>query len=103
LAGVAAIPGAVPSSVKGTKMYSKIVDQYLLEENYLSNGVGPMVAVTLPKYQIITTNKKIKRLADIRGLKLRTSGGPIEVATNEIAASPVAMAAPENYTAIEPG
>ncbi|WP_200416045.1 TRAP transporter substrate-binding protein [Virgibacillus salexigens] len=103
LTEVAALPGAIPSSVKGTKMYWKLVDQYLLEESYLSNGVRPMFAVTLPKYQIITTNKKIKRLADIRGLKLRTSGGPIEVATNEIGASPVAMAAPEIYTAIERG
>jgi|SRR5690625_433343 len=103
LSEVATLPGAIPSSVEGSKIYWKLVKEFLLEEEYLRNGVRPMFAVTLPNYQIITTKKKITDLKDLKGLKLRTPGGPLEVAVNTIGASPVAMAAPEIFTAMERG
>lgn len=103
LSEVATLPGAIPSSVEGSQIYWQLVNDFLLEEEYLKNGVRPMFAVTLPNYQIITTNKKIEDLKDLRGLKLRTPGGPLEVSVNTIGASPVAMAAPEIFTAMERG
>lgn len=103
LSEVATLPDAIPSSVEGSQIYWKLVEDFLLEEEFLKNGVRPMFAVTLPKYQIITSKKKITDINDLKGLKLRTPGGPLEVSVNEIGASPVAMAAPEIYTAMERG
>ncbi|MBY7144509.1 TRAP transporter substrate-binding protein DctP [Virgibacillus sp. NKC19-3] len=103
LSEVATLPGAVPSSEEGSKIYWKLVEEFLLEEEYLKNGVRPMFAVTLPNYQILTTETKVTTIEDLKGLKLRTPSGPIEVGMNALGASPVAMAAPEMYTAIERG
>lgn len=103
LSEVATLPGAIPSSEAGSKIYWQLVDDFLLDEEYLKNGIRPMFAVTLPNYQIITTKKKITSKDDLKGLKLRTPGGPIEMSINALGSSPVSMAAPEIYTAMERG
>lgn len=103
LSEVATLPGAIPSSKEGSQIYWKLVNKFLLDEEYLKNGVRPMFAVTLPHYQIVTAKKKITGLEDLQGLKLRAPVGPLEIGIDALGASPVSMAAPEIFTAMERG
>lgn len=103
LSRVAELPSAFETSTQGSKAYWKLVNEVLLEEEFLKNGVRPMWAATLPQYQLVTTKKKIEHVDDFKGLKLRSSGGALDLTLNALGATPVSMPAPEVYTAMERG
>lgn len=102
LTDVGTLPGGFNTSVEGTQIFWNLVEDFLLEEEYLKNGVRPLWTVTLPAYQLLTRDKKIESLEDIKGLKLRVTG-TMELTMDDLGAVPVSMAAPEVYTALERG
>lgn len=102
LTDVGTLPGGFSTSKEGTKIFWKLTEEMLLEEEYLKNGVRPLWTVALPSYQLVTGNKKIESIEDIKGLKLRVTG-TMELSMQELGAAPVAMAAPEVFTALERG
>ncbi|WP_085990903.1 TRAP transporter substrate-binding protein DctP [Oceanobacillus senegalensis] len=100
LTEVATLPGAYSTSVEGSSIIWQLVKDYLLEEEYLKNDVRPLFAVALPQYQYVTAEKPINSLDDIKGTKARVTG-TMELAFDELGASPVFMPASEAYTALE--
>ena len=102
LTDVGSLPGGFSSSAEGTEIFWKLVDEFLLEEEYLKNGVRPLWTVALPSYQLVTGEKKIETIDDIKGLKLRATG-TMELTMDDLGAAPVSMAAPEVFTALERG
>lgn len=103
LSRVAELPGAFETAKQGSLAYWKLVNELLLEKEYLKNGVRPIWAVMLPQYQVLTRDKKIESMDDFKGLKIRTTGGALDLTINALGATPVSMPGPETYTALERG
>lgn len=102
LSEVATLPGAYNTAEEGSEIVWELIKDMLMEEEYLKNGVRPLYAVALPQYQLATAKKKITSLEDIKGLKARVTG-TMELAFDDLGASPVFMPATEAYTAMERG
>jgi len=102
LSDIGTLPGGFNSSVEGTKIFWQLMEDFLIEEEYLKNGVRPLWSVTLPPYQMVSRDKKIESIDDFKGMKLRVTG-TMELTMDELGATPVSLAAPETYTAIERG
>lgn len=101
LSGVMEIPGASPSSVAGVHAFWKLSQTTLLQPDYLANGVVPIFVYFLPPYEIYTTAKPVKNFADLKGLKLRSPGGPNDQAVRDLGATPVSMPIQEMYEALD--
>jgi len=102
LSEVATLPGAYNTAEEGSKIIWNLVQDFLMEEEYLKNGVRPLYAVAIPQYQLATAKSPITSLEDIKGKKVRVTG-TMELAFDELGASPVFMPATEAYTAMERG
>lgn len=102
LSEVATLPGAYNNAVEGSAIIWDLVKNYLIDEEYLTNGVRPLFAVSLPQYQLVTNSEPITSIDDIQGKKVRVTG-TMELAFDELGAVPVFMPATEAYTAMERG
>lgn len=102
LSEIATLPGAYDSSEEGSNVIWKLMKDYLMDEEYLPNGVRPLYAVALPQYQLATVKKPVTKIEDIKGMKTRVTG-TMELGFDELGSSPVFMPATEAYTAMERG
>ena len=105
LSAVAQLPEAFTSSCQGTLAYWEIAKPggILDEAEFKPNGVRLLMAMVLPPYQLVTAAKEITGLDSIRGLKIRASGGAMELVVSKIGGVPVQMAAPEVREALSRG
>lgn len=103
LSDVGSLPGSFTTAAHGTRAYWKVVQDELLEEEYLPNGVRPLWAAMNPPYNIATTKAQVKTIEDVRGLNLRASGGTLSRTIKAIGGNPVQIAAPEIYQALQRG
>jgi TRAP-type C4-dicarboxylate transport system substrate-binding protein len=96
LSSVAQLPGAFPTSCKGTLAYWKIAKgETMMKSEFGVNKVRPLFAIVLEPYQFYTTSKPVRGPQDVKGLKLRSTGGAMDIFARKIGAVPVRMAAPE--------
>jgi TRAP-type C4-dicarboxylate transport system substrate-binding protein len=65
--------------------------------------VHPLVFWTSPPRFIITTKKQVKTLEDLKGLKIRISGGPPTEQMKAFGAVPLLMPGTEIYQSLEKG
>lgn len=103
LSGVGELPGAYNTAVEATEAYWKVMEQIIIEKEYLPNNVRPMFSVLLPPYQIVTKDKQINKLEDFRGVQVRAGGGAQSLSVEALGGIPVSMSAAEVYTGIERG
>lgn len=103
LSDVGSLPGSFTTAAHGTRAYWQVVNDLLLEAEYLPNGVRPMWAAMNPPYNISTTKTKIDAVGDVHGLNLRASGGTLSRTIEAIQGNPVQIAAPEIYQALQRG
>jgi len=100
---VSELPGMARSSCHGTKAFMKLVRGGVLEQKEMApNGVVILLAAVLEPYQVFT-NKSIKSIADMNGLKLRTAGGAQATTIRSIGGVPINMSAPETYESLARG
>lgn len=103
LSGVAELPGTFATSCAGTAAYWPMArDGILAKEEFAPNGVRILFAVILPPYQILTKGK-LETLADLKGRKLRSGGGAMDLAVKQIGAVPVRIAGPDVFEALNRG
>ena len=62
-----------------------------------------LLAVSLPQYRIFTVKHPVKDVADVTGLKLRSTGGAQDLTLRALGAVPVRMAAPDAYESLSRG
>src|SRR6478752_1760165 len=68
------------------------------------NQLRPLVTIALPAYQIqLATSREVKTAKDLEGLKIRTTGGAMDLMMRSIGGVPVRMAAPEIYESLTRG
>ncbi|WP_246736177.1 TRAP transporter substrate-binding protein DctP [Enterovirga aerilata] len=100
----AMLPGSFETSCQGTMAYWKVAREgTIAAQDYAPNKIRLLVAVALPPYQILTVKNPVKTEQDIRGLKLRTTGGAQDLTVRTIGAVPVRMAAPDTYESLSRG
>src|SRR3954467_6396057 len=101
---VAMLPGAFAHSCQGTLTYWKLArDGVIAEQDYTGNNIRLLLVVTLPQYRIFTVKQPVKDVADVTGLKLRSTGGAQDLTLRAIGAVPVRMAAPDAYESLSRG
>ena len=101
---VAMLPGAFEHSCQGTLAYWKLARSGVIaEQDYASNNVRLLLAVSLPQYRIFTVKHPVKDAADVTGLKLRSTGGAQDLTLRALGAVPVRMAAPDAYESLSRG
>ncbi|MBX6378296.1 MAG: TRAP transporter substrate-binding protein DctP [Clostridia bacterium] len=102
LTGFITLPGAFQSSTQGTRVFLAMMKEEPIVGEYLKNGVRPLVPAMLPPYEVFS-KKPVRRPQDLKGLKVRTTGGSQEYAVKALGGVPVAIATPELYTALQRG
>ncbi len=101
---VAMLPGAFAHSCQGTLAYWKLAkDGVIAQQDYAGNNIRLLLAVSLPQYRIFTVKQPVKEVADVTGLKLRSTGGAQDLTLRAIGAVPVRMAAPDAYESLSRG
>jgi TRAP-type C4-dicarboxylate transport system substrate-binding protein len=101
---VAMLPGAFQHSCHGTLAYWKLARSGVIaDQDYAPNNIRLLLAVSLPQYRIFTVKHPVKDVADVTGLKLRSTGGAQDLTLRAIGAVPVRMAAPDAYESLSRG
>jgi len=104
MSAVAQLPGMFQSACEGSVAYWKIVKEGELgKAEFAENGVVPIFALVLPPYQIFSRSTPLESVASFSGLKLRTTGGAMDLMAGKLGAVSVRMAAPDVYEAISRG
>jgi TRAP-type C4-dicarboxylate transport system substrate-binding protein len=106
LTAVAELPGIFETECQGSLAFYKISHNggILEAKEFAPNGLRPLVTIALPAYQIqLATSRAIKSAKDLEGLKVRTTGGAMDLMMRSIGGVPVRMAAPEVYESLTRG
>jgi len=104
LSQVAELPGSFSTSCEGTMAYWKLAkDGILAQKEYAPNGVRVLFTYVFAPYQIYLASHELRTPADLKGLKLRSTGGPMDLMVEKLGAVPVRMSAPEVYESLSRG
>lgn len=96
------LPGALPmSNIAAVRVVNELYPDFYREE-YERIGVYLGQYSVTPGYDILTT-KPVKSLADLKGMKIRASGGKITETVKRLGAVPVTMTIADAYTAFQQG
>jgi TRAP-type C4-dicarboxylate transport system substrate-binding protein len=106
LTAVAELPGIFDTECQGSLAFYKISHNggILETKEFGPNQLRPLVTIALPAYQLqLSTSRDMKSAKDIEGLKVRTTGGAMDLMMRSIGGVPVRMAAPEIYESLTRG
>lgn len=105
LSAVGQLPEAFSTSCEGTMAYWEIAKPggALDEAEFAPNGVRLLMAMVLPPYNLLTSSREITGLESMKGLKIRSTGGALDLTVQKIGGVPVQMPAPEVREALSRG
>lgn len=103
LNGVSMLPGLGSSSVEIVEGYSKAMKTGTLADEYASRNVKPLFAMAYPPYQVISNGDRVNNIQDFGGKVFRSAGGAMNLALNELGASPAEISIGDTYIAMERG
>ena len=100
---VVTLPGLPQRTAeKGSETAWRLYERYpMLQREF--KDVKPLVLYTSPPRFIITTKKQVKTLEDMKGLKIRISGGPPTEQMKALKATPVLMTMADIYQSLDKG
>lgn len=75
----------------------------LTKVEYAPIGLHPLYTGSPPAYEVMTSHKQVKSLADMKGLRLKAAGGPEADALRALGAVPVQMNSVDVYQSVERG
>lgn len=105
LSAVGQLPEAFSTSCEGTLAYWEIARPggALDQAEFAPAGVRVLMAMVLPPYNLLTSKREITGLDSMKGLKIRSTGGALDLAVQKIGGIPVQMPAPEVREALSRG
>lgn len=106
LTAVGELPGVFDSECQGSLAFYKISHNggILETREFAPNQLHPLMTIALPAYQIeLGTSRTINSAKDLEGLKIRTTGGAMDLMMRSIKGIPVRMAAPDVYESLSRG
>ncbi|MCJ7783062.1 MAG: TRAP transporter substrate-binding protein, partial [Desulfobacterales bacterium] len=103
LADVITLPSLpIKTAEKGSEALWKLYERYPTLQNHFKD-VHVLMLWTSHPYILITTKKQVKTMEDIKGLKIRVTGGPPTEQMKALGAVPVLMPMPDTYLALDKG
>ncbi|MDD9707975.1 TRAP transporter substrate-binding protein DctP [Seohaeicola sp. SP36] len=105
LSAVGQLPEAFSTSCEGTMAFWGIAKPggALDQAEFAPNGVRLLMAMVLPPYNLLTSSREITGLESMKGLKIRSTGGALDLTVQKIGGVPVQMPAPEVREALSRG
>lgn len=104
LSDVAMLPGMFKDVCTGSKAYWTLATTGILASaEYKPNGIVPLFAAAMPPYQIVSTRHPIAALANLKGLKIRSSGGSSDLTIRALGAVPIKITGPETREGLDRG
>ena len=103
LADVISLP-ALPfkKAETGSEVLWKLYEKFpAIQKEFSENKV--ILLYTSEPYMLITTNKWVKTLEDLKGLKIRMTGGPPTEMMKALGGVPVLIPMPDNYLSLQKG
>jgi len=103
LADVMSLP-ALPlkSAEKFSEAFWKLYEKFPeIQKEFEANKI--LLLYTSHPYLLITTKKQVKTLEDIKGLKIRMTGGPPTEQMKALGGVPMLIPMPDNYLALQKG
>lgn len=103
LADVISLP-ALPfkTGEKGSEVLWKLYEKFPEIKNEFDNNHILLLYTTEP-YSLITTKKQVKTLEDLKGLKIRMTGGPPTDQMKALGGIPMSIPMPDVYLALKQG
>lgn len=103
LADVITLPGLpMKSAEQGSEVLWKLYETFPAIRKEFAE-VEPLVLWTSNPYFLLTTKKQVKTLEDIKGLKIRVTGGPPTEQIKALGAVPTPIPMPDVYQALDKG
>jgi len=103
LTDVISMPGLpFQTAEKGSEVLWKLYEQFPEIQNEFKD-VKVLLFYTSEPYTLITRNKPVKTIEDLRGLKLRMTGGPPTDMVRALGGTPMLIPMPDNYMALSQG
>lgn len=106
LSAAAELPGAFQSVCEAVKAYAQLTrdGKVLAANEYGANRIKALMSFpTSASSLVISSPRKVATVADLSGLKLRTSGGAHDLTVRGLDAVSVRMAPPEVYESMKRG
>lgn len=75
----------------------------VLSQDFVKNNIRPILPFANQVFQLFTVDKQVKSLADIKGMKIRSSGGVMDNIISSFGAIPVQIPVGELYEALGRG
>ncbi|WP_174727600.1 TRAP transporter substrate-binding protein DctP [Mesobacillus harenae] len=98
------MPGLYKTGHQGSVNYHSIVNESpILETDYLSNNVRPIITTMVRQAEFWTKGQEINVPNDLKGLKVRASGGVTNKFLEYLGATPVFVNTPDMYEAFDQG
>lgn len=89
---------------EGTEIFTRLVRECPeISQEYLKYGVRPLYVSATSQYDVGTVKKPVRSPEDLKGLKLKTSGGMFDKIAARYGISPVTVPSPEVYEATQRG
>lgn len=103
LSDVVALPGLpIPSAEKGSEVLWKLYDKFpAIRKEY--SEIDPILFYTGNPYFLLTSKKQVKTLEDLKGMKIRVTGGPPTEQMKALGAIPTPIPMPDVYQALDKG
>lgn len=103
LADVISLP-ALPfkSAEKGSEVLWKLYEKFpVIRKQFDANHI--LLLYTSEPYSLITTKKQVKSLEDLKGMKIRMTGGPPTEQMKALGGIPMSIPMPDVYIALKQG
>lgn len=98
------MPGLVDDGAKVSHIFHEMLKESpLLEEDFLPNGVRPILGLVTTPYELYTTGKEIRVPEDLKGLKVMSHGGVLKTAIEHLGGIPVTISASDMYESFDKG
>lgn len=104
ITGAGAISGSWENCSTGNPaVWEVATTSPVLENDFLSNNIRPVLPFANQTFQLLTNKKLVTSLDDIKGLKIRSSGGVMDKIITSLGAIPVQIPVTELYEAMARG
>jgi len=92
------------TAVEGTKIYREMVKECPeLTDELLKYNVRPLNVTAISQYDVGTTNRPVRSPEDLKGLRLKSSGGIFVNIAKRYGINPISVASAETYEATRRG
>lgn len=105
LSGVPELPNIYQQACEGSSAFHELAtgDGILAESEWKPNGMRVLFVGGLGAYRLLTAEKQVNTAEDIKGLKLRTAGGAMDMTAAAMNANSVRMPGPDVLPSLSRG